>query len=318
YKPFIQNKIPLANLREEESELDNSNGKLVHIDEVVPTQNSFANLKEEESELDEDQNRFKASKEALSSKFTSLDDDDSDDDEEVYMPDGIHGGGFMDGLEDDWTAMGPSGYKEREKQDNNIILDMQEMVCPIATHPNAMKASGQNLKVSMKNLTCVQFRKLGEASVSAKKILTHAQLVGAHYYVKGYEKEYRTLNTSGASEYRSPRDANRHGTHTASTAVGSIVKMASFLGFRQGTARGGAPRGRLEVYNVCWEDGKCSEADVLAAFDEAIHDGVNVISASFSSPPSSTGLEFRYWVFPCYAERNINFPAVNKNPRQKW
>ncbi|GJT62569.1 reverse transcriptase domain-containing protein [Tanacetum coccineum] len=43
--------------------------------------------------------KFKASKEASSSKskFTSLDDDD----EEVYMPDGIHGGGFMDGLEDD-------------------------------------------------------------------------------------------------------------------------------------------------------------------------------------------------------------------------
>ncbi|GKF04435.1 hypothetical protein Tco_0035103, partial [Tanacetum coccineum] len=39
--------------------------------------------------------KFKASKEASSSKFTSL-----DDDEEVYMPDGIYGGGFMDGLED--------------------------------------------------------------------------------------------------------------------------------------------------------------------------------------------------------------------------
>nr|GEW33036.1 4-coumarate--CoA ligase-like 7 [Tanacetum cinerariifolium] len=33
------------------------------------------------------------------------------------------------------------------------------------------------------------------------------------------------------------------------------------------------------------EDGKCSEFDVLAAFDEAIHDGVNVILASFGSPP---------------------------------
>ena len=38
------------------------------------------------------------------------------------------------------------------------------------------QVSGQNLKVSMKSLTCVKFRKLGEASVSADKILTHAQL----------------------------------------------------------------------------------------------------------------------------------------------
>ncbi|GJT31564.1 reverse transcriptase domain-containing protein [Tanacetum coccineum] len=125
-----------ANGPKKGSTKDNGNGKLVHIDEVVPTQNSSANLKEDESELDEDQNvscpvnadgkdkekkddttvvneeeksqtqgslweKFKASKEASSSKFTSLDDDDSDDDEEVYMPDGIHGGGFMDGLEDD-------------------------------------------------------------------------------------------------------------------------------------------------------------------------------------------------------------------------
>ncbi|GJR73791.1 reverse transcriptase domain-containing protein [Tanacetum coccineum] len=122
-----------ANSPKNGSTKDNGNGNLIHIDEVTPTQNSFANLKEEESKLDEDQNvsypvnadgkdkeekddttvvneeeksqtqgslweKFKASKEASSSKFTSLDDDESDDDEEVYMPNGIHGGGFMDGL----------------------------------------------------------------------------------------------------------------------------------------------------------------------------------------------------------------------------
>lgn len=111
------------------------------------------------------------------------------------------------------------------------------------------------------------------------------KLIGARYYLKGYEQRYGPLNTSETLEYRSPRDANGHGTHTASTAVGSTVKMASFSGFGQGTARGGAPRARLAVYKVCWEEGKCSEADILAAFDEAIHDGVNVISASFGSPP---------------------------------
>ncbi|KAI3747039.1 hypothetical protein L6452_09482 [Arctium lappa] len=111
------------------------------------------------------------------------------------------------------------------------------------------------------------------------------KLIGARYYLKGYEQAYGPLNTGETSEYRSPRDANGHGTHTASTAVGSTVKMASFFGFGQGTARGGAPRARLAVYKVCWEEGKCSEADILAAFDEAIHDGVNVISASFGSPP---------------------------------
>ncbi|GKE77438.1 hypothetical protein Tco_1543558, partial [Tanacetum coccineum] len=135
-----------ANSRKKGSTKDNGYGNLIHIDEVVPTQNSFANLREGESELDEYQNvscpvnadgkdkekkddttvvneeaksqnqgslweKFKASKEASSSKskFTSLDDDDSNDDEEVYMPDGIHGGGFMDGLEDDLDCY--DGYR---------------------------------------------------------------------------------------------------------------------------------------------------------------------------------------------------------------
>lgn len=62
----------------------------------------------------------------------------------------------------------------------------------------------------------------------------------------------------------------------------------SFFGFAQGTARGGAPRARLAVYKVCWGkdlDGSCAEADILAAFDDALHDGVNVISASFGPDP---------------------------------
>jgi hypothetical protein len=45
------------------------------------------------------------------------------------------------------------------------------------------------------------------------------------------------------------------------------------------------------VYKVCWGknlDGNCAEADILAAFDDALHDGVNIISASFGSDPPLT------------------------------
>ncbi|PON64179.1 Subtilase [Parasponia andersonii] len=114
------------------------------------------------------------------------------------------------------------------------------------------------------------------------------KLIGARYYVQGFEMTYGLLNKSGNPEYRSARDFLGHGTHTASTAVGSIVKDASFLGLGTGTARGGAPRARLAVYKVCWGQdymGLCSEADILAAFDDALHDGVHVISASIGSPP---------------------------------
>jgi subtilisin family serine protease len=114
------------------------------------------------------------------------------------------------------------------------------------------------------------------------------KLIGARYYLKGFESELGPLNTSDGSEYRSPRDRVGHGTHTASTAVGSVAPNASYFGLGRGTARGGAPRARLAVYKVCWYKdltGRCSDADILAAFDEALCDGVHVVSASLGSPP---------------------------------
>jgi subtilisin family serine protease len=132
---------------------------------------------------------------------------------------------------------------------------------------------------------CVKGEKFNPATACNRK------LIGARYYLKGFEKKFGPLNMSGNPEYESPLDFLGHGTHTASTAVGSIVKNANFFGLGQGTARGGAPRARLAVYKVCWGkdfNGKCTEADILAAFDDALHDGVHIISASFGEPPPLT------------------------------
>lgn len=117
------------------------------------------------------------------------------------------------------------------------------------------------------------------------------KLIGARYYLQGFEAEYGPLSQTGNPEYKSPRDYLGHGTHVASIAVGSVVRNASFFGLGQGTARGGAPRARLAVYKMCWglnNGSRCSEADILAAFDDALHDGVHVISASFGYPPPLT------------------------------
>ncbi|KAK5847028.1 hypothetical protein PVK06_003330 [Gossypium arboreum] len=129
---------------------------------------------------------------------------------------------------------------------------------------------------------CVEGEKFEPAKACNRK------LIGARYYLKGFEQEYGPLNMSGNPEYRSARDFLGHGTHTASTAAGSMVKNASFFGIGQGTARGGAPWARVAVYKICWGIngvGSCTEADILAAFDDALHDGVHVISASFGATP---------------------------------
>lgn len=51
------------------------------------------------------------------------------------------------------------------------------------------------------------------------------------------------------------------------------------MGLAEGLARGGVPGGRIAMYKVCWSFG-CSSADILAAFDDAIADGVDIISVS--------------------------------------
>ncbi|KAL6901815.1 hypothetical protein ACP4OV_004691 [Aristida adscensionis] len=135
--------------------------------------------------------------------------------------------------------------------------------------------------------TCVEGDQFDPATACNRK------LIGARYYIAGFEHEVGPLNTSGGAEYRSPRDRVGHGTHTASTAVGAVAPNASYFGLAGGAARGGAPGARLAVYKVCWfKDltGRCSDADILAAFDDALRDGVHVVSASLGSPPPLTPL----------------------------
>ncbi|KAM7257860.1 hypothetical protein ACFE04_013601 [Oxalis oulophora] len=92
-------------------------------------------------------------------------------------------------------------------------------------------------------------------------------------------KFYRSDGEVPIVDYPSPRDAEGHGTHTSSTAAGALVINASLYGLGKGSARGGVPSARIAVYKICWSDG-CSSADILAAFDDAIADGVDIISIS--------------------------------------
>ncbi|KAF6146687.1 hypothetical protein GIB67_008973 [Kingdonia uniflora] len=103
------------------------------------------------------------------------------------------------------------------------------------------------------------------------------KLVGARFFAAGYEATNGKMNES--VEYRSPRDSDGHGTHTASIAAGRYVFPASTLGYARGVAAGMAPKARVAAYKACWVGG-CYDADILAAFDAAVADGVDVVSLS--------------------------------------
>ncbi|KAI5321863.1 hypothetical protein L3X38_030935 [Prunus dulcis] len=103
------------------------------------------------------------------------------------------------------------------------------------------------------------------ACEGGKNFTCNNKVIGARYYLT-----------------ESARDEWGHGTHTASTAAGNAVKDVSFYGLAQGTARGGVPAARIAVYKVCSREKSCSAHNTLGAFDDAIADGVDIITISVS------------------------------------
>ncbi|KAL5567635.1 hypothetical protein UlMin_024210 [Ulmus minor] len=158
-----------------------------------------------------------------------------------------------------WDFMGFSKHILRTNVESDIIIGMldtgiwpeSESFCDEGFGPPPQKWKGTCQESS--NFTC------------------NNKIIGARYY--------RIEGSFIEGDIQSPRDSEGHGTHTSSTAAGNFVNNANLFGLGSGTARGGVPSARIAVYKICWQDG-CYDADILAAFDDAIADGVDIISLS--------------------------------------
>lgn len=114
------------------------------------------------------------------------------------------------------------------------------------------------------------------------------KLIGARYFGSAAQALHWT-------EFRSPRDSvagatghGGHGSHTASTSGGNANVQVVTGGLPLGKVSGMAPRARIAAYKVCWTDAGtglngCATSNSVAAIEQAVKDGVNVINFSIGS-----------------------------------
>lgn len=115
--------------------------------------------------------------------------------------------------------------------------------------------------------------------------MCNQKLIGAQYFNEGWGGN-AGLKALLPWEFASARDYNGHGTHTASTAGGNHGVPPTGPAAALGPISGMAPRARIAMYKALWDqgDGTASgfTSDLVAAIDQAVADGVDVINYSIS------------------------------------
>ncbi|XP_027107282.1 CO(2)-response secreted protease-like [Coffea arabica] len=111
-----------------------------------------------------------------------------------------------------------------------------------------------------------------------KKSNCNRKIIGARFY-DDFDLSTKPLGNKPNKRQGSPRDAVGHGTHTASIVAGAAVANASYYGLARGKAKGGVPSARIAAYKACSTDG-CSGSTILKAIEDALSDGVDIISIS--------------------------------------
>ncbi|WP_445260448.1 S8 family peptidase [Pseudarthrobacter raffinosi] len=120
----------------------------------------------------------------------------------------------------------------------------------------------------------------------------NSKVLSARYFADDF-MAYVAPENRAPEELISPVDVGSHGTHTASTAAGNANVRANLGATDMGITSGVAPAAKISVYKVCWEDdnpatGGCYSSASVAAINQAILDGVDVLNYSISGSTSTT------------------------------
>jgi subtilisin family serine protease len=114
------------------------------------------------------------------------------------------------------------------------------------------------------------------------------KLIGARYFKDPSQSLHWTEFLSARDSVAGAVGHGGHGSHTSSTAGGNSGVTVTTGGVNLGKVSGMAPRARLAAYKVCWTDAGtglngCATSNSVAAIEQAVLDGVNVINFSIGS-----------------------------------
>ncbi|KAM6554160.1 hypothetical protein CsatB_014922 [Cannabis sativa] len=137
----------------------------------------------------------------------------------------------------------------------------------------------------------LKYRGKCEIDPDTKKNFCNGKIIGAQHFAKA-AKAAGAFNPS--IDFASPLDGDGHGSHTAAIAAGNNGIPVRMHGHEFGKASGMAPRARIAVYKALYRLFGGFIADVVAAIDQAVYDGVDILSLSVgpNSPPATTKTTF--------------------------
>ncbi|OMO62885.1 hypothetical protein COLO4_32844 [Corchorus olitorius] len=136
-----------------------------------------------------------------------------------------------------------------------------------------------------------RYRGKCEIDPDTKRDFCNGKIIGAQHFAEA-AKAAGAFNP--AIDFASPLDGDGHGSHTAAIAAGNNGIPVRMHGHEFGKASGMAPRARIAVYKALYRLFGGFVADVVAAIDQAVHDGVDILSLSVgpNSPPATTKTTF--------------------------
>jgi subtilisin family serine protease len=182
---------------------------------------------------------------------------------------------------------GSGGFWDSQAKGEDVIIGIVDSgIWP--EHPSFSDRTGSNGNASKDGKLAYQqipgWHGKCTSGVAFNASNCNQKLIGAQFYNAGFGGD-AGISAAFPYEFNSPRDADGHGSHTASTAGGNANVPATGQAAVLGSISGIAPRARIAAYKVCWGnngEGGCPTVDSVAAIDQAVADGVDVINFSIS------------------------------------